>query len=262
MKRVVVGLVLVSSVGSTACGGAQVDVFASGDVTVHALRAPTWNAFVLEGAEGAVLFDTGSEKDLPLLRDGLEQAGFAQNALSAVVLSHAHFDHAGGARALADDGAGPLVVHEGDADLVRDGLSGPAPVVALEGHLVKPLLDETYAPAFPDVELRAGADLDGYGVRASLVPVPGHTPGSIACVLEGGDAFIGDLVRTDGDRAVTHLFSDDPAADRRNVGRLLDAGVQRFHVAHGPAVDAEAMRAWFEEQPLQAPSDRACGDHC
>jgi glyoxylase-like metal-dependent hydrolase (beta-lactamase superfamily II) len=244
------------------CGDPVVDAFTAGDVSVHAIRGPSWNAYVLEGDEGVALFDSGAEADEAVLLRGLEIAGFAPSSLDAVVASHGHFDHAGNFARLRADGAGRVVVHEGDADLLRAGDSGPAPITAPEGHLVKLVADMTYTGLEPDVIEDGAFTLDDFGVRVDVQPVPGHTPGSVAAVLGDGHVLVGDLFRTDGDRAVTHVFSVDLEADRRSVRRLLDAGATTLHVAHGPAVDAAAAEEWLAERPLEAPDDFACGDHC
>jgi hydroxyacylglutathione hydrolase len=48
-------------------------------------------------------------------------------------------------------------------------------------------------PVEPDILLRGGERLDEYGIPGQVVHVPGHTPGSIAVLLDSGEVLIGDL---------------------------------------------------------------------
>ena len=44
----------------------------------------------------------------------------------------------------------------------------------------------------PEVILEGGESLDGYGLKASILHLPGHTKGSIALLTEDGSLFSGD----------------------------------------------------------------------
>lgn len=101
-------------------------------------------------------------------------------------LTHAHFDHFGGAAALADglDPAPPVALHPADQPLWRmhggaaafgfqDFDPGPEPSISLEHGM----------------QLRLGEH--SFEVRHT----PGHTPGHVAFRLHSGDImFCGDLV--------------------------------------------------------------------
>jgi glyoxylase-like metal-dependent hydrolase (beta-lactamase superfamily II) len=61
----------------------------------------TW---LVSGAQGHVLIESGPASTLPALTDGLASHGVALDDLSAVLLTHIHLDHAGAAWALAKRG--------------------------------------------------------------------------------------------------------------------------------------------------------------
>ena len=68
------------------------------------------SAWLVSGAQGHVLIESGPASTLPTLTDGLAEYGVALDALSAVLLTHIHLDHAGAAWALAQRGV-PVYVH-------------------------------------------------------------------------------------------------------------------------------------------------------
>ena len=78
------------------------------------------SVYVLAGEEPA-LVDTGTGRSYEVVLDALAELGIDQSALSAILLTHVHLDHAGGASPLA--AACPdadVYVHESGAQFLRD----------------------------------------------------------------------------------------------------------------------------------------------
>jgi len=76
-------------------------------------------AFLIESEEGWLLFDTGASG--AVLLHNLEVAEVAPRSISALVLSHSHWDHTGGLSALLERVPGlPIYAHP---DLVRERFS-------------------------------------------------------------------------------------------------------------------------------------------
>jgi len=73
-----------------------------------AFRGEHGLAFLVESEEGRVLFDTGASG--AVLLHNMEVAGVPPESISAVALSHAHWDHTGGLSALLEQRPG-LPVH-------------------------------------------------------------------------------------------------------------------------------------------------------
>jgi N-acyl homoserine lactone hydrolase len=163
------------------------------------LRMPV-PAFLIEHPQGHVLFDTGMHPDvahdakgrLGFLADvfqtemtvpetiaaRLEALGFEPGRLRHVVLSHLHFDHAGG---LASVPNARVVVQRRDWEAGHDADRAAALFFAREdfdhGH---------------DVQLVDGEhDLFGDG-RVVCLPTHGHTPGhqSLRVRLDSGDVVL------------------------------------------------------------------------
>jgi N-acyl homoserine lactone hydrolase len=138
-------------------------------------------------------FDIGPEQTLPAL---LAAAGYAAADVHTAVVSHLHQDHAGGIGALPK---AEIVVAEAE----WRGLSGrhPERLGLLREHLAvpgvhwrqigfDPVADPDLAP------FTVGHDLFGDG-SLTLLPTPGHTPGSLSMLVRrAGRApllLVGDL---------------------------------------------------------------------
>jgi hydroxyacylglutathione hydrolase len=172
----------------------------------------------------AFVIDPGDEPDAVLrVLDGRQ--------IAAVVLTHGHFDHVGGvARLLAETDA-PLFAYPGDdLDIA----------LPLGAEMHEQLFGSSAAAPPAHRDLEAGETLEAGQLRLTVLPTPGHTPGSVCLLAEdptggpphlfsGDTLFAGSVGRT-----------DMPGGDGRTLARsiaeqlapLSDATV--VHPGHGP----------------------------
>jgi glyoxylase-like metal-dependent hydrolase (beta-lactamase superfamily II) len=156
-----------------------------------------------EGTDEAVVVDPGFEPDAVhrLLRA-------AERRPAAVLLTHAHLDHATQAGAFAGEEV-PVFIHPADAVAFDDPdgwARGPG------------------SPLTPAKDLRTVADgevLRLAGLVIEVLHTPGHTPGHCCflvredrAVLSGDLVFAGAIGRSD-------FANSDPAAMRRSLERFL-----------------------------------------
>lgn len=109
--------------------------------------------------------------------------------IEAVLLTHAHFDHAGSAKKLQDDGA-KIYISELDADkLTAEG--------SLSSNFGRKF--EQFTPNFTFSD---GQTLNVLGINIDVIATPGHTDGSVTFKVDNalftGDTLFYDSVgRTD-----------------------------------------------------------------
>jgi hydroxyacylglutathione hydrolase len=178
-----------------------------------------------DGAEQAVAVDPGYDPDA--LRALLDAGGLR---LAAVLLTHAHLDHAQAAGTFAGDV--PVYVHEDDRPAFDDyeAWGGSGGVV----------LD-----AVQDLRTFVDADrLDVGGFAIEVMHTPGHTPGS-SCFRVGQDVLVcsGDLVFA-GTIGRSDLANSDPAAMVTSLERFLRLPDElRVLPGHGQETTVGAERA-------------------
>lgn len=199
------------------------------------------NNFLIRRGDNIILIDAGAgntmQPTLGKLPDNLRAAGIAPAAVSHIVMTHLHPDHANG---LVDDAGAPhypnaqIVVHETEADFWMqpaaandpDRVKGNRARTALN---LKPYLDRIR-------RVRGSEEYLGF------VPVlaPGHTPGHTCWLLaaSGGGGFMafGDVVHLSAiqishpDAALTYDLDKDQAIRSRK--RILDmAATERLAIA-------------------------------
>lgn len=191
-----------------------------------------WDAaayLVLDG--DPVLVDCGSALGSAALHAHLRTLGVRHPAdIAAVVATHGHFDHVGGAARLAAAGV-PILVHHGDAT----ALAGGDPVRTCAG----PLYGQLFEAVTPE-PLADGDVITAGGACLEILHTPGHTPGSVCVVaaidqqrvLLAGDTLYGGFSPEIGSDADAWRDSLERLADPRLaldalsfghcVSRLLD----------------------------------------
>jgi glyoxylase-like metal-dependent hydrolase (beta-lactamase superfamily II) len=195
------------------------------------IRCAISNSYLLLG-ERPVLVDTGAPGDLPRLLAALKAHGVEPLQLALILLTHAHSDHAGCAAELRRRSGARLALHAADAPLARAGDNGVLAPTSQLGRLVRPFVDQPFESFEPDIIFHDGFPLEPYGVKARILPTPGHTPGSVSVVLASGEALIGDVLRGSllwPNRAAPHFFCRDPETNARSLVRLAREGLLRCH---------------------------------
>ena len=219
------------------------------------------NAYlIVDGGEAALVdtawwHDEGAHLDALFLASGVPLA-----AVSTIVLTHAHRDHAGFARRLAAQTGATVALHGAERATVESlagyqGLPDEAAAVSWYQGQGFPLSEaqRIVRGKLPDLEFDVpdprwltGTESIGVGARTvEVIETPGHTPGHV-CLFERstGILFSGDalLPRGHGNPHVTvRAFTPpDPLSDYvTGIERLRAEGaaVRVCLPGHGPLVD-------------------------
>lgn len=198
-----------------------------GELEVLTFRRLHANTFVVrDGAGHAVLIDSGYPEEAEALDAELREAGIDPSKLGAVVVTHAHTDHAGGALHFREKYGVKLVAGAGDEAQLARGVHDPlCPVGFVAERRLAEDQSRTFTGWKADLAVTPGEPLPLQGLAGlpgRVLAVPGHTPGSVLVQIPGA-VLVGDLLRGSipGSGATRHFYMCDLEANRRDVRSLL-----------------------------------------
>jgi glyoxylase-like metal-dependent hydrolase (beta-lactamase superfamily II) len=191
--------------------------------------------YLVDAGDGlSVLVDAGLGTDPVALHRNIEDTGHRVQDIEALVLTHCHIDHIGGAPAIVDASYCQVLAHEDDADAIEEG----------DGRRTAA---RAYGVNSPQIDVTRRIPADGgvldYGM-AHIVAIhtPGHTPGSLTLqmTVEGRTLLFAQDVHGPFYRD----FGSDIDAWRRSMERLIAIGPDILLEGHygiiqprGPAIE-------------------------
>ena len=180
------------------------------NIKTLALGAYQTNTYLVweENSPTCVVIDPGYEPDTIL-----DEAKKLGKEITAVLLTHGHFDHVGGVRELAAETGCPVYLHEAELSMPPQMTAGPL------------FYTNTYGE---------GNFVEAAGLSFKVLHTPGHTPGSI-CLLCENAMFSGDTLFW-GSCGRTDLPGGSWATIRKSLLRLADlSGDYDVYPGHGDA---------------------------
>ncbi len=168
------------------------------------------NVYVLDMKQ-PVLIDGGFGMAVDKTIDNIRSAGVDPSSIAAIILTHCHIDHMGGASSLRERLGARLYMHELDAEIVERGDNVLTAAFCFE---------VLFQPLMIDVKITGSEGRISFGDESiPFLHTPGHTPGSISLYIDTDGKRI--LFGQDLGAPLLADFDCDPKAWRRSMERLL-----------------------------------------
>ena len=193
------------------------------------------NLYLVEDGGAVTFVDTGFPGYAPMARDGLSDLGYAASDVKAIVLTHTHSDHIGGARELASETGAPVFVHENEAGIAT-GTGRPVAPTSFLLALWRPTMLRFVRhaisnggigqPTVTDVTTYSDGEVLDVPGKPRLVFCPGHSKGHCAVLLEQqrvlfcGDALAMLATHTGQTGPMLHPFNEDGDKARESLSVL------------------------------------------
>ncbi len=190
----------------------------SGTISIVNVGYRSTNYWVVSAGRSRLLIDLGWPGMFSTLTANLARMDIPLNEVTHGVATHYHMDHAGAAQDLKNAGMRLIVAVEQVA------------AVPLMAQHMKPSDQYTAIQAEGDLVVsctESRALLASLGIAGQFVHTPGHSDDSITVLLDGGEAFTGDLTWP------TFATEETKAPVTRSWALLRSLGARTVHAGHG-----------------------------
>ncbi|MEY4066481.1 MAG: hypothetical protein RIR26_2689 [Pseudomonadota bacterium] len=246
-------LVLVTILTLAACASAK-DLNRIKNYEVLSIRHSYTNSHIIKLLNGNyIMFDAGGYEDAVKLENNMIGEGIDPKKILAIFISHAHWDHAAGAKHFQDKYKTRVILGEGDKLLLSQGKSDAlCPTNFFAKMRLKSDQEHRFVPPMGNSTVASATPLSHFieGSEGMVVPVPSHTEGSLA-VVTGKIAFVGDLFRGSilGNGPALHFYICDVEKNRETIRSFLKneaADVEYFFPGHfGPVLNRKDVVSYF-----------------
>jgi len=197
------------------------------------------NIYLLVGSD-LTLVDAGMPGHDSAILGYIDSLGLAGAKLTRIVITHHHLDHVGGAAAVKQRASSLLLAHPADAPFI----SGEQPPLPAQSTILR-MLFRLLGPVLPraqpvpvDATLQDGDHLDLLD-GATVLHVPGHSPGSIALHFPSERLLIcGDTISNRGNRLgpPPKVFTADMDQAIASLRRMAELDFDILCPGHGAPV--------------------------
>lgn len=203
---------------------------------------------VHDGKRG-IIVDAARKGHTNAIRSRIEPLGLT---IPLLFLTHTHYDHSGCAAALQKHMRAKVIVGAAEADCLKNGYT-PVPkgthvisrIISNTGHKLTSKQTEHYEAVTQNIiPIDAERDLSEFGFDGKVVPLGGHTNGSIG--LHMGDHFFsGDTVFGIGG-GLYPPFADCPNDIHTAWERILTTGAKYICPGHGRMLMREQLEKQYQ----------------
>lgn len=213
-------------------------------VSVHAA-----NIYLVERDGKRLMIDAGNPGDEAAIEEMMRSVDFPPESVDFLILTHGHLDHAGTAAYFQSRFGIQIIGGSGDELMFSKGEQQPlCSTSPLAVAIDLGLRGKTYSLFEADILVDASYDLQQLGITGNLLPMPGHTTGTLLVSFDDV-VFVGDLIRGDVYRPTVptrHFFMCDLSGNDRDIRQLLTRkDLTHWFPGHfGPLTATDVASVW------------------
>lgn len=192
--------------------------------------------FVVTDGDEAVMIDAGGGRESRLILEEIDRDGIDRSQIDRLLLTHAHADHAGGARALSAQLDLDVMASQIAATYIR---TGDEHAISLDRARAAGGYPSNYEFTACEIvrELMDGERIRIGQIELEAIATPGHCGGHLSFALhrQGGiDILCGDAVFAGGRILLQDIWDCSVTESCRSVERLAGFRPDGLYPAHGP----------------------------
>lgn len=202
------------------------------------------NVYLLDGGSECALIDAGGGVEPERIEANIAAAGISPQRITKLLLTHAHGDHAAGARHFHDRYGAELIVAAEAAPWMESGdMEKNSLLAAIEAGVYP---RDYRFPACPVGRSVAEGDLIRVGeLELAVLETPGHSRGHVSYMWDGEDGraiFAGDVIFAGGKVVLQSTWDCSIQEYAATTAKLHALGIDALFAGHGAPVLREAHR--------------------
>lgn len=192
--------------------------------------------YLVDANSELVQIDAGVGYSLERIEGNIRSIGFEPASVWHVVATHCHIDHIGGLASMKERYGSQVIAHELD----RAGIEGENNELTAAS-----MYGVEYRPVKVDVLLKGESERLRLGdLDIEFLHTPGHTPGSIAAVIETADGKV--LFGQDIHGPFSPSWGSDLVEWRRSMKKLLALRADVLCEGHAGVYRGEKIARYIE----------------
>lgn len=219
---------------------------------VYQLSKSGTNFYLIKENNQYLMVDCGKPNQGEKIEKVLLKNKIDPSRIKYLILTHAHYDHAGNAHYFKEKFNTKIIVGKEDFDMIqahgKDSLLCPTNFIA---HLGKPFIKNIEYPLFsPDILIDDFFDLNSISFSGTIFPLPGHTKGSLV-LKNKTSVFVGDLIRgnlLNSAKPKRHFYMCDLINNKSAIKDVVNLpNITTWYLGHGGPIDKTKILEFLDK---------------
>ncbi len=210
------------------------------------------NVFLIKYNGKNIIIDAGKKSQRETLDKNLDSLGV--NKVDYLILTHTHYDHVQNANHIKTEYDAKVVVHESEAQFLREGNTPLPKGTILLTKIIKGTLGWlgqmilTYEPCESDITIGKSLTLPDDDLNIYIIHTPGHCIGSVTIVADDEVAFTGDTLVKNPGGSIFSWYADDEDLMVENWKTVIDTGALICLGGHGGSIDMNEVIEEYDKR--------------
>ena len=191
---------------------------------VHTIKTSASNVYLVQTGDKKILIDVGDKSKRKSIEKALDEMGVPLSDIEFVIVTHGHGDHVSNGKHFQETYNLEIWGGAGDESLFKQGERDELCPTSLIARFFKLISSGKYPGFTPNKLISEVVDLNQFGINGMIMPLPGHTQGSLIIQIEN-KLFVGDLIRGGifkKNKPTLHFYICDVEENTQHIKMLLE----------------------------------------
>ncbi|MFP4459926.1 MAG: MBL fold metallo-hydrolase [Candidatus Zixiibacteriota bacterium] len=212
---------------------------------IHEVKQFATTVFIVEQNDKLFIIDAGMHGREKEIFAKIEEIGKELEEVSFIAITHAHSDHTGGLKTLAQMTQAKIICQKNESEFIKSGINAN---IKSKNRLVSLLVDfgtNRFPSVEPDIVFESKYDLGHFGIDGYMIHTPGHTHGSASIILQDKIAIIGDVAMKVLGLRLTPITHNQKILEK-SLKTLLALDLEEYYITHGGKIEKSKLESLLD----------------